>query len=67
MKTDLDHASAGGACPQRVPVHFEVTQPTTITLVDASTCNDWRRTAAFLPNPFGGRTLHLQGPLNGQP
>jgi len=62
MKTDRERDGVRHAGPQQLPVRFEASRPTTINLVVVSTCDDWRRSAAFLPNPFGGRTLNLQGP-----
>jgi hypothetical protein len=47
--------------PQRLPVHFEIAKSMAIPIEVAATCNDWRRMASFVTNPFGGRILNLLG------
>jgi 1,4-alpha-glucan branching enzyme len=57
MKHNRNHDNGKGAGPQPVPVRFEYTHPTAMTVCVAGTFNNWQPEAKALHPSGGGRWL----------
>lgn len=57
MKHNKNHDNGKGAGPQLVPVRFEFTCPTAVTVCVAGTFNNWRPEAKSLHPSGGGRWM----------
>ena len=57
MKHNKNHGNAKNTGPQLVPVHFEITHPTAISVSVAGCFNQWKPEAKSLHPSGGGRWI----------
>jgi 1,4-alpha-glucan branching enzyme len=57
MKHNQNHDNARSTGPKLVPVRFELTHPTALSVCVAGTFNDWQPEAKALHSSGGGRWL----------